>query len=562
MKMKKSALLLISMLLWCYVSGNVASATQNQQTADSIVIHSSPDLYKLARTWITEYSKLVPESKIRIVSLSEKELNDWPVSKGHIKFVNEGRNSGIQKESAMKVVIGRDVIVPVVSSANPFLDEILRKGISSEILTGYLNDTGNRTWGKLLDGKQNNPARFYLQKDESLKTILANFLGAETLATGGIIEVEEDFISAIQNDPYGIGFCRMISIIDFKNQKLSEQVKLLPLDRNGNGSIDYNEKIYDDLNLFSRGVWIGKYPKSLFTNIYSVSLKQQENTAELAFLKWVLTDGQTYLNNNGYSDLVVSERQSAIDKLYIPAKDQSETAAGISPFLILTLIMVSLVILIFAINEVIRFLKGKRTSGITATAVLRGRLDQAALIMPNGLFFDKSHTWAFMEQNGLVKIGIDDFLQHITGTLTRIKVKNQGEMIRKGEIILSIIRNGKQLNIYSPVSGIIKENNKNLESDASILNSSPYNLGWVYRIEPTNWFKELQLLMMSDKYAEWIKKEFTRVKDFLAVVLSADNEMYSKVVLQDGGELVDSTLAELGPEIWDDFQTRFIDVSN
>ena len=48
---------------------------------------------------------------------------------------------------------------------------------------------------------------------------------------------------------------------------------LLPIDRNGNGLIDYNEKIYDDINDFSRGVWIGKYPKSLFSNIYSVACR-------------------------------------------------------------------------------------------------------------------------------------------------------------------------------------------------------------------------------------------------------------------------------------------------
>ena len=50
-----------------------------------------------------------------------------------------------------------------------------------------------------------------------------------------------------------------------------ENIRLLPIDRNGNGLIDYNEKIYDDVNDFSRGVWIGKYPKALFSNIYTVA---------------------------------------------------------------------------------------------------------------------------------------------------------------------------------------------------------------------------------------------------------------------------------------------------
>ena len=544
------------------MSLNIASASENHQSTDSIVIQSTPDLYNLSKTWASEYTRLVPETKIRVVALLEKELKNRPASKGVILIVNDEMYERVQDESAIKVIVGRDVIVPVVSSANPFLDEIVKKGISPGTLTGFLNDKANRTWGALLKDTRNNPAHFYLQKDESIKAILGNFLNKEPVTVEGEIETGEDFISSIQKDPYGIGFCRMVKIIDFENQKIAEQIRLLPLDRNGNGSIDFNENIYDDLNLFSRGVWIGKYPKSLFSNIYSISLKQSGNTAELAFLKWVLTEGQVYLYNNGYSDLIVSERQSAIDKLFMPQMNPEVTSAGISPFLILSIIIVTILLFFYLIDSVIRFVKRKRSAEPVSGSVLKVRLDQNALLVPKGLFFDRSHTWAFMEQNGLVKVGIDDFLQHITGSLTRIKVKSAGEKIKNGEYILSIIRNGKQLNIYSPVTGIIRETNKNLDADASLLNSSPYNLGWVYRIEPANWLKELQFLLMSDKYAEWLKKEFVRMKDFLAVALSADKEIYSKVILQDGGELVDSTLADLGPEIWDDFQTRFIDVSN
>jgi hypothetical protein len=129
-------------------------------------------------------------------------------------------------------------------------------------------------------------------------------------------------------------------------------------------------------------------------------------------------------------------------------------------------------------------------------------------------------------------------------------MKNEGESIKKGEQILSIIQNGKQLNLYAPVSGIIKEQNKALDKNTSIINSSPYTDGWIYKIEPTNWFRENQLLFMADKHKQHIKKEFSRLKDFLAVSLNSD-----------GGELRDGTLSNLGPEVWEDFQTNFIEPS-
>ncbi|MCX6223699.1 MAG: hypothetical protein NTV01_02940 [Bacteroidia bacterium] len=84
-------------------------------------------------------------------------------------------------------------------------------------------------------------------------------------------------------------------------------------------------------------------------------------------------------------------------------------------------------------------------------------MNESNLIVPKGLYFDKTHTWAFMEKDGTVKVGIDDFLQHVTGAITSIKMKKPGEKIKKGEHILTIVQNGKRLNICAPLSGIIQK---------------------------------------------------------------------------------------------------------
>jgi glycine cleavage system H lipoate-binding protein len=277
-------------------------------------------------------------------------------------------------------------------------------------------------------------------------------------------------------------------------------------------------------------------------------------------MKWVLTDGQQFLFNNGYTDLLANERLSTLDRLYeakvYPVATGEKTLLKAFVVIILAVIMAGLVI-----SLTIRLLRKKKIIIKTLDSVLQPVLDENSLIVPAGLYFDKTHTWAFMEQNGVVKVGIDDFMQHITGVITRIKMKSQGDKVKKGEPILSIIQNGKQLNLYSPVSGTIRELNKTLDTDSSILNSSPYNEGWVYKIEPSNWLRENQLLFMADKQRQYIKSEFSRLKDFLAAALNADSLNLSPLVLQDGGELRDGVLSNLGPEEWEDFQTKFIDPS-
>ena len=66
---------------------------------------------------------------------------------------------------------------------------------------------------------------------------------------------------------------------------------------------------------------------------------------------------------------------------------------------------------------------------------------------------------------------------------------------------------------------------------------------------------------MGNSYKNWLKKEFQRLKEFLADTLRTENAGYVQV-LQDGGELRENILKDLGPETWEDFQTNFMDVSS
>jgi glycine cleavage system H lipoate-binding protein/ABC-type phosphate transport system substrate-binding protein len=562
--MNRTIILLIGLLLMNYGKLNCKDLVSGFNTLpeDSLEILSTPDLFKLSTKWTTEYKRLHPEVMIKVISVSDTNLTYRLIGEGKIGFVSKEYYSGSNSQSLWKVIVGRDVVVPVINSKNPFSEEILKQGISPEALLGVFKNPDTHKWGIFLKNDQQKPVNIYMVNDESLRTELAQFLKTDP-ANIHAIEVKDgnEMVSSIQKDPYAIGFCKMINILDFKNQTIVENIRLLPIDRNGNGIIDYNEKIYDDFNVFSRGVWIGKYPKTLISNIYSVSSSQPVKENEVAFLKWVLTDGQQFLYNSGFSDLLLSERQTTLDKLYSTkiypgssSKDNTLPKAAL-------IILASLIVAGLILDILIRFYRRKKADIQIPVSDGQGFLNEDKVLIPKGLYFDKTHTWAFMEENGIVKVGIDDFLQHVTGTITRIKMKNPGKKVKKGEQILTIVQNGKQLNLYAPVSGTIIEQNKMLDTNSSVLNSSPYEKGWIYKIEPVNWHRENQLLFMAEKQREHIKNEFTRLKDFMAKALKANTEQYAMVILQDGGELKDGILSNLGPEVWEDFQSNFIDPS-
>lgn len=531
----------------------------NITPGDSLKVLSTPDLYDLSVKLAEEYNRQSSGAFIKVVKVSDPGKAVNLLGEGNLGIFSGDFYSELKNESLWKIVIGRDIIVPVINTKNPFIQEICKNGISGERLAGFVSRESCRNWGYLLRNEREEKAGLYCIDGESAIIDLAGFLKIDRYAIPGKSTVKaEDVLQAVQKDTYAIGICKLVNVIDSKNLSLADNIRLLPIDRNGNGVIDYNEKIYDNINDFTRGVWIGKYPKSLFSSIYSVSKDQPENSSGIAFLKWVLSDGQKLMQGYGYSDLLVSERQSACDKLYTTKIDGAVVSGEKSLFKAFLFVIAAIILAGLLLTLAVR---RKKTGVKVTSSVVHSVLHENSLKIPKGIYFDKTHTWAFLEQNGTVRIGIDDFLQHITGKITRIKMKGSGKKFQKGDQILSVVQNGKQLNLYAPVSGTIIEQNTALETSSYIINSSPYNDGWVYLIEPSNWSRESQLLFMADRHREFIKKEFSRLKDFLVNTLGPDSESYSQVIMQDGGEINDGALSELGPEGWEDFQTNFIDPS-
>jgi len=186
-------------------------------------------------------------------------------------------------------------------------------------------------------------------------------------------------------------------------------------------------------------------------------------------------------------------------------------------------------------------------------------LSAKILRIPQGIYFNKNHTWTHLGESGAAKVGMDDFLQHVIGNIRLTNLKNPGESIKKGELLAAIKQDGKVLNVYSPISGEVREINSMLTEHPEIINSDPYDQGWIYQIKPSNWIKETHTYYLSDKATEWSKKEFVRFKDFLSRgAMRRFSAEPSMVLLQDGGEIRENVLSELPDEVWEDFQKEFL----
>jgi glycine cleavage system H lipoate-binding protein/ABC-type phosphate transport system substrate-binding protein len=555
--MKTTISLIASLLLLMVILTTTASAgaaPESSKSKSEIRITCTPDLHQLTTAWVQDFSARNPGIEIEIDKISPTPV--LPTENPGINFFTAEYGGPEASVHAFPLVAGREIVVAVVNSGNPCMARISETGVAGEKILNGLK-MGNATWGQLLGISQTAGIHYYYLEDGFTKARVSDFLGGEIAATDKMTALSaKDFLTKMTSDPLAIGFCRLNTVLGKGGRELSGGISFLPIDKNGNGRLDFMENIYKNPDEFTRGVWIGKYPKSLTAHLFLTTKELPVDAAEIAFIEYVLTNGQDLLAGCGYSALVGAERQTQLDKLTGTPVNLAREAVPTSLARVFILAVAGLVLILVFISFIVR----KNRSSSTSPAEMSkssGSLEEAGMEVPGGLYFDKSHTWAFLEQDGHVKVGVDDFLQHVTGKITRVEIRKSGERIHKGDFLCTLIQNGKKLNVYSPVSGFITSVNEELSGDGSLINVSPYEKGWICKVEPSNWIRETGLLSMAKKYREWLKSEVTRLRDFFAIVINQPG--MAMVSLQDGGAVRDHILEEMGPDVWEKFQDQFID---
>jgi len=193
---------------------------------------------------------------------------------------------------------------------------------------------------------------------------------------------------------------------------------------------------------------------------------------------------------------------------------------------------------------------------------LIGTLSAGSLRIPQGLFFSKNHTWTHLEKSGNAKVGLDDLLVRITGDLKVISQVEAGSFIKKGDLLAEVDHMGKKLRILSPISGEIQRENPLLSKQPGVLNEDPFRQGWIVEIKPADWIAETRSCYLAEEATGWMTMELIRFKDFIMGSTVKNSLDTHAIILQDGGELREDTLAELPGELWDDFQKNFLNRTN
>jgi len=118
------------------------------------------------------------------------------------------------------------------------------------------------------------------------------------------------------------------------------------------------------------------------------------------------------------------------------------------------------------------------------------------------LSYTNDHEWIKIDGNTAL-VGITDFAQSELGDIVFIEVETTGEDLNKNEVFGTVEAVKTVSDLFIPVSGKVLEFNSALEDNPELVNESPYEEGWIVKMEISN-LDEISDLLDSKAYKSLI----------------------------------------------------------
>jgi phosphate transport system substrate-binding protein len=221
-------------------------------------------------------------------------------------------------KGAWFVAVAKDAVVPTINAKNPKIKELLAKGLTQDAAEKIFITQEYKTWGQVLGIQSNIPLHLYVRSDAcGAGETWAKYLGNKKQEDlkGTAVFGDPGVASAVQKDPIGLGYNNIAYAYDLKTKRPNPGILVLPIDVNNNGKIDGAENFYGTSTQLINAIAQGKYPSPPARDLYLVSKGKPTNPVVVAFLKFILTEGQQYNVPNGYISLPKDKLNKGIAKL-------------------------------------------------------------------------------------------------------------------------------------------------------------------------------------------------------------------------------------------------------
>jgi phosphate transport system substrate-binding protein len=272
--------------------------------------------------WTDEYHKLHPNVTFDVQAAGAGVgMNLMLAKQIDLAMVSRSLNNSEIEKGAVYVSVARDAVFATINSENPVFDEIMHKGVTKEQFKEIFINGTITTWGQLVGTNNTSPIDIYTRGDAGCGAAdtWAKFLGkykqgdlaahATNFPTGDV-----DLAQGIVANRNGIGYNNMAYIYDANGFQYNGKLRPVPIDLNGNGTLEPQENFYENRTLLMGAINSGLLPAPP-ARVENVAVYTNFTGAVKEFVLWILAadGGQQYVAGNGYVALPADTIQKQIN---------------------------------------------------------------------------------------------------------------------------------------------------------------------------------------------------------------------------------------------------------
>jgi len=298
--------------------GSSAPAPAEGELSGTISVSGAFALYPMMTVWAEEFTKIHPDVQFDVQGGGAgKGMTDTIAGAVDIGMISRSIKPEEESQDIFWVSVTKDAVFPIISAENPVAEQILAKGISQEVFAKIYVTGEIKTWGEVVgDPSITDEIHVFTRSDAAgAAEQWAKYAGgkAQEDLKGIGVNGEPSMVDTIIKDPLGIGYGNLNSIFDLSGGGLVPGIIIPPVDINANGQVDDGElyKVKEDaFGAVADGIYPS--PPSRFENL---ATKGKPSGVTLAFIEWILTDGQQYLEAAGYVPLTAEQQAESLAKL-------------------------------------------------------------------------------------------------------------------------------------------------------------------------------------------------------------------------------------------------------
>lgn len=332
--MKRIHILRIASLAFV-VSAVAASCGGSRQTREGeltgeLSLSGAFALYPLAVQWTAEFQQLYPGVRVDIsAGGAGKGMTDALAGVVDFGMVSREIYPPEVAKGAVGFAVAKDAVAPTINAANPKLKELLAHGLTREAAIRIWITGEAKTWGDVLGTDDKTPLHAYTRSDAcGAAETWALWLGKkqEDLC-GTAVFGDPGVAAAVQKDIYGIGLNNIGYAYDNDTHLPNEGLLILPVDADGDGMISPEERFYDTKEHFIEAVAADRYPSPPARDLYLVTKGVPTDPLVVAFLEYVLGQGQAKNIPAGYIGISGEKIRYSLDLLHVASASEGSDAA-------------------------------------------------------------------------------------------------------------------------------------------------------------------------------------------------------------------------------------------